>query len=135
MGDWWSLLIVRDALAGVRRFSDFQRNLGVAKNILTQRLRRMVELGIMVSVPGADGGAYRDYELTEKGKGLLIVILALRQWGLDSCFASGEAYTALVDSKTELPLARLEARSQNGEVLTLQDLRMKQANFGDKADG
>src|SRR4051794_8202146 len=86
VGDWWSLLIVRESLAGVRRFGDFQKSLGLAKNILTQRLKRLVELGIMDTVPAADGSAYKEYVLTSKGEGLLTVIVALRQWGGDHCF-------------------------------------------------
>ncbi|SOE87820.1 transcriptional regulator, HxlR family [Burkholderia sp. YR290] len=125
VGDWWSLLIVRDALSGIRRFGDFQKSLGLAKNILTQRLRRLVELGIMETVPAQDGGAYREYVLTSKGEGLLTVIIALRQWGIESCFAPGDARDRLVETKTGRPLARLEVRSQDGRQLTAADLELK----------
>lgn len=130
VGDWWSLLIVRDALAGIRRFSDFQKNLGLAKNILAQRLRRLVELGIMETVPVAEGGAYKEYALTEKGRALLPVIIALRQWGTNTCFAEGEAYDALVEARTGLPLARMDVRSQDGHVLTPADMRLKRVVAG-----
>ena len=70
VGDWWSLLIVRDALDGVRRFNDFHRGLGCAKNILSSRLTKLVEHGVLRTVPAADGSPYREYELTEEGKGL-----------------------------------------------------------------
>jgi DNA-binding HxlR family transcriptional regulator len=125
VGDWWSLLIVRDALGGIRRFSDFQKNLGLAKNILSQRLRRLVELGIMETSPVAEGGAYKEYALTEKGRALLPVIIALRQWGIKTCFAEGEAYDMLVEAKTGLPLAALEVRSQDNRPLTTADIRLK----------
>ncbi|WP_266181380.1 winged helix-turn-helix transcriptional regulator [Dyella humicola] len=125
VGDWWSLLIVRDALSGVRRFGDFQQSLGLARNILTQRLRRLVELGILESVPAADGSAYREYALTPKGEGLLTVIIALRQWGSESCFSPGETMERLVDTKTGKPLARLEVRSQDGRRLKAADLRLR----------
>lgn len=68
IGDWWSLLIVRDAFDGSRRFGEFQRSLGVAKNILSARLRTLVAGGILESVPAPDGGAHNEYELTEKGR-------------------------------------------------------------------
>ncbi|RDK11950.1 winged helix-turn-helix transcriptional regulator [Cupriavidus lacunae] len=124
VGDWWSLLIVRDALSGVRRFGDFQKNLGLAKNILTQRLRRLVELGIMETQSAQAGGAYHEYALTPKGQGLLTVIIALRQWGTESCFSSGEARESLIETKTGLPVARLEVRSQDGRIVTAADLRL-----------
>lgn len=127
VGDWWSLMLVRDALAGIRRFSDFQKNLGLAKNILAQRLRRLVELGIMETVPAADGSAYLEYALTEKGRGLLTVIIALRQWSTEFCFEPGDHYNALVEASTGLPLARFELRAQDGRALTPADLRMKRA--------
>lgn len=68
IGDWWSLLIIRDALDGIRRFSDFQKNLDIAKNMLSARLKALVVQGIMQTVPAADGGAYKEYVLTERGK-------------------------------------------------------------------
>src|SRR5579862_5645290 len=70
IGDWWSLLIVRDALKGTTRFSDFQKTLGVSKNILTRRLRTLVEQGVLELTPATDGSAYQEYRLTEKGRGL-----------------------------------------------------------------
>src|ERR1700722_10444707 len=86
IGDWWSLLIVRDAFLGVRRFGDFQRSLGMAKNILAARLRTLVAHRILETRPASDGSAYQEYRLTEKGRGLYTVIVALRQWGEASCF-------------------------------------------------
>ena len=81
IGEWWSLLIVRDALSGIRRFSDFQKSLGLAKNILSARLKKLVACGIMEQVPASDGSAYQEYALTRKGRDLFPVIVALRQWG------------------------------------------------------
>src|SRR6185369_13899736 len=99
VGDWWSLLIVRDAFDGSRRFGEFQRSLGVAKNILTARLRTLVAGGVLESVPASDGSAYREYVLTPKGKALFPVIVALRQWGEEYFFAPGEAHSRLVDRR------------------------------------
>jgi DNA-binding HxlR family transcriptional regulator len=65
IGEWWSLLIVRDALTGTRRFSDFQKSLGLAKNVLSTRLKKLVACGIMEQVPASDGSAYREYALTQ----------------------------------------------------------------------
>ncbi|MBV8490260.1 MAG: helix-turn-helix transcriptional regulator, partial [Candidatus Eremiobacteraeota bacterium] len=66
VGDWWSLLIVRDAMTGVRRFNEFASRLGLAKNILADRLKKLVAFGVLESVPASDGSAYREYVLTPK---------------------------------------------------------------------
>jgi len=80
IGDWWSLLIIRDALMGIRRFSEFQKHIGLAKNILTVRLRGLVDHGILKTAPASDGSAYQEYVLTPKGRGVFPVLVALRQW-------------------------------------------------------
>ncbi len=69
LGDWWSLLIIRDALVGIRRFNEFQKSIGLAKNILTARLRTLVDRGILKTAPASDGSAYQEYVLTPKGRG------------------------------------------------------------------
>lgn len=117
IGDWWSLLIVRDAFDGSRRFGEFQKSLGLAKNILSARLRNLVSHGIMDTVPAADGGPYQEYELTEKGRGLFLLLAALRQWGEDFFFGPDEAHVLLVDKKSGLPVRRLELRAQDGRIL------------------
>ncbi|MGO4334213.1 winged helix-turn-helix transcriptional regulator [Labrys sp. KB_33_2] len=121
IGDWWSLLIVRDAFDGLRRFGEFQKSLGLAKNILSARLRNLVAHGIMDLAPAGDGGPHHEYVLTEKGRGLFLVLVALRQWGEDFFFEPDEAHVLLVDKKTTLPVRRLELRAQDGRVLGAQD--------------
>ncbi|MFC6644051.1 winged helix-turn-helix transcriptional regulator [Granulicella cerasi] len=86
IGDWWSLLIVRDALRGASRFCEFERSLGIARNILTQRLLKLVEEGIFVIEPAADGSAYKQYRLTDRGAGLKPVIDGLWNWGADNLY-------------------------------------------------
>jgi DNA-binding HxlR family transcriptional regulator len=117
IGDWWSLLIIRDALDGVRRFGAFQKSLGIAKGILASRLRNLGDLGILEIVAAADGSAYQDYILTEKGRGLFLVVVGLRQWGEDNCYAPGEAHSVLVDTKSGQPVGRLELRARDGRTL------------------
>lgn len=121
IGDWWSLLIVRDAFDGSRRFGEFQRGLGVAKNILTARLRTLVAGGVLESVPASDGSAYREYVLTPKGEALFPVIVALRQWGEQNSFAPGEPHSQLVDRREGQPLRALEVRSADGRRLSPED--------------
>jgi DNA-binding HxlR family transcriptional regulator len=86
IGDRWSLLIVRDAFDGVRRFGDFQNGLGVARSVLTQRLKGLVEAGILQVQPASDGTSYQEYVLTAKGEGLFPVVVALRQWAEQHAF-------------------------------------------------
>lgn len=124
IGDWWSLLIVRDALIGARRFSQFQKNLGVAKNILTVRLRTLVAEGILEVQPASDGGAYQDYVPTAKAHGLFPVMVALRQWGEEFAFAPGETFSKLVDRQTGLPLTKLEIRTQDGRAIGQSDTKV-----------
>ena len=117
IGDWWSLLIIRDAFSDARRFGEFQKSLGVAKGILSARLRNLVELGILEIAPASDGSAYQEYVLTEKGRGLFVVIAGLRQWGEEHCYEPGEPHSALIDNETRQPVGRLELRSADGRVL------------------
>lgn len=121
IGDWWSLLIVRDAFDGSRRFGEFQRSLGVAKNILTARLRSLVAGGVLESVPASDGSAYREYLLTPKGKALFPVIVALRQWGEQNFFDPGEPHSQLVDRRQGRGLRPLEVLSADGRRLNCDD--------------
>ena len=128
IGDWWSLLIVRDAFDGVRRFSEFQSGLGIAKGMLAARLRGLVEGGVLTTEPASDGSAYRDYVLTERGRSLYLVIVALRQWGEDHLYRRGERHSLLVETAKSEPVARLELRSTNGRVLRWNDTRVQKLN-------
>lgn len=82
VGERWSLLIVRDALfAGTTRFTDFQRSLGMARNVLAARLERFVEDGLMERRGPEPGAQHHDYVLTDKGRELQPVVIALTRWG------------------------------------------------------
>jgi DNA-binding HxlR family transcriptional regulator len=122
IGDWWSLLIIRDATAGIGRFSEFQRSLGIPKNILSSRLKSMVEQEIMEMIPAADGSAYQEYALTEKGQALLPVLVALGQWGADYLFEPRELGSIPLDAKKKRPLKRLEMVSEDGRLLRPKDV-------------
>jgi DNA-binding HxlR family transcriptional regulator len=125
IGDWWSLLIVRDAFRGMRRFSQFQKSLGVARNILAVRLRGLVADGILEIVPPADGGAYQDYVLTPKGCDLLPVLVALRQWGM-TCFPDGGPWgTELVDRDTGRIVEGVALRGDDGLPVKLESVELR----------
>ena len=81
LGDWWTLLIVRDAFFGARRFGDFESSLGIAKNILSARLQHLVDHGIIERVDVGSEGHRFEYRLTDKGRDLYGVIVTLADWG------------------------------------------------------
>jgi len=81
VGEWWSLLIVRDAFFGVTRFDDFQRSLGISRNVLHQRLERLIDAGVLKRVPYSTRPPRSEYRLTEMGRDLWPVLTAMRQWG------------------------------------------------------
>jgi DNA-binding HxlR family transcriptional regulator len=117
VGDRWSLLLVRDAFDGKRRFSDFQRSLGVARSILSDRLRGLVQAGVFAVQPASDGSAYQEYVLTLRGEQLFALVVALRQWGERHLFAPGEAHSQLVDTRSGQPLAWMQPVAADGQVV------------------
>src|SRR4051812_14781635 len=117
IGDWWSMLIVRDAQAGLRRVGEFQKSLGGAKNILSQRLRHLVAHGVLEVQPASDGSAWQEYVLTPKGQSLFPILVALSQWGQEHCFEPGEHHTRMFDRVHGLPLKPLEVRAADGRPL------------------
>ena len=81
VGEWWSMLILRDVFLGVTRFDDFQERLGISRNILNQRLNHLVEADVLEKVRYSDHPPRYDYRLTDKGRDLWPVLTAMRQWG------------------------------------------------------
>jgi len=124
-GDWWSLLIIRDAFLGTRRFSEFQKSIGLAKNILTVRLRALVDHGILKMVPASDGSAYQEYVLTPMGRGVFPVLVALRQWSEEFGCERGGFSTLLVDRQKGRPVRKLEIRAQDGRLLAGADTELR----------
>jgi DNA-binding HxlR family transcriptional regulator len=125
LGDWWSLLIIRDAFLGLRRFSEFQKNIGLAKNILTVRLRALVEHGILKTVPASDGSAYQEYVLTPKGRGVFPVLVALRQWSEEFSGERDGFATLLVDRDKGRPVKKLELHAADGRLLGDRDIELR----------
>jgi DNA-binding HxlR family transcriptional regulator len=119
LGDWWSLLIIRDAFLGIRRFGEFQKSIGLAKNILTVRLRALVDQGILKTAPASDGSAYQEYVLTPKGRAVFPILVALRQWSEEFSGGPHEFPTVLVDRSKGRPVRKLELRSEDGRLLEL----------------
>ncbi|MFC4115185.1 winged helix-turn-helix transcriptional regulator [Nonomuraea zeae] len=117
IGDRWSLLIIRDAMDGSTTFTEFHQQLGIARNILTDRLRKLVEHGIL-DKGAADDGRRQTYRLTEAGQDLFTAVVALRQWGERHAFAPDEPHSVLVDDQgRELP--ELHPLGQDGTPLSV----------------
>ncbi|HHJ1299900.1 helix-turn-helix domain-containing protein [Pseudomonas sp. P1B16] len=125
LGDRWALMILRDAFDGLRRFSEFQKNLGLAKNILASRLKLLVESGLLQLQPASDGSAYKEYVLTEKGRSVFPLVIALRQWGERFLFEAGEARSALLEQATGQAIAPLQVRTEDGRVLRPEDCQRR----------
>ncbi|WP_383698246.1 winged helix-turn-helix transcriptional regulator [Streptomyces sp. NPDC057494] len=117
LGDRWALLVIRDAFDGITRFGDFQRSLGAARNILSDRLRRLVEAGILQLQPASDGSAYQEYVLTAAGLELFPLLVALRQWGERHRFGAGEAHSQLIELATRRPLPYMPPLDAAGHAL------------------
>ncbi|MEU9204589.1 helix-turn-helix domain-containing protein [Streptomyces sp. NPDC048332] len=96
VGDKWSLLVIRDAMDGARSFTEFQRRTDIARNILSDRLRKLVAHGLLVQRTAASGRR-QEYVLTDVGRDLFPAILTLRQWGERNAFAPDETHSTLVD--------------------------------------
>lgn len=117
--------MIRDAFDGITRFGDFQRSLGAARNILSDRLRRLVEAGILRLQPASDGTAYQEYVLTAAGQELFPLLVALRQWGERNRFEAGEAHSQLIESSTRRPLPYMQPHGRDGQPLQAAATRVR----------
>lgn len=135
MGERWSFMILRASFNGVHHFEEFLSELNIARNILSNRLAKLVEHGILKREPCADDRRKIEYRLTEKGFDLLPAMLALRQWGQKY----GSEVTedpVLVDEVDRLPIGPVSILSHEGRILNHRDLWLvKRENVGKRADG
>lgn len=125
VGDWRTLLVVRQAFLGVRRFADFEASLGIAKNVLTQRLMHLTEHGVMKRVDAGVHGPRYEYELTAMGKDLATVMTALRQWGDRWVFGEGQEPLLVLDRRTGRPLPRVRMLDEQGQPISARDLEVR----------
>jgi DNA-binding HxlR family transcriptional regulator len=89
IGEWWTLLILRDVFLGIRRFDDFVDRLGISRNVLANRLDTLVDAGVLERRPYDEARSRYDYILTDKGRALWPVLVTLRQWGDEWVVGSG----------------------------------------------
>ncbi|HEA52558.1 winged helix-turn-helix transcriptional regulator [Marinobacter antarcticus] len=122
VGDWWSLLIVLHAMHGTRRFVDFHQELGIAKNILCDRLARLVDNEVLKKVEVGEHGSRFEYRLTGKGRDLFPVVIALRQWGDKWNPAPDDAGLNLRDRATGQPIQAVQVHNTKGDPITVRDV-------------
>lgn len=125
VGDRWSLLVIRDAMDGARSFTEFQRRTGIARNILTDRLRKLAAHGLLAQRT-APSGRRQEYVLTDAGRDLFPVILGLRQWGEHHAFAPDEAHSTLVDQHGA-PVPAIALTGADGTVLDADTTHVQKA--------
>lgn len=133
MGERWSFMLLRAAFNGVRHFEDFLEALGIARNILSNRLSRLVEAGVLKREHCADDRRRIEYRLTPKGLDLLPAMLALRQWG-EKWELGAPADPVLCDSRDGQPIAAIGIFSHDGRKLSPEDLTWRDRSELDAAD-
>jgi len=123
-GDWWTPLVLREAFSGRRRFDEFQQALGVSRAILTQRLERLVDEGLLERRCYQEHPPRDEYRLTEKGREFWGVLAAMWRWGDDWQFGERGAPVMLVDRDTGEEVRPLVVDERTGEPLDVRRLRM-----------
>ena len=124
IGDLWSLLILRDAMFGVRTFDVFHDNLGIPKNTLSARLSDLVDNGLLARTPDPDDGRRVIYRLEQAGQELWIVLVALSQWGNKWVYNSKGAPSFVADKKSGKPVSPVEIKDSKGRKLNFRDVTM-----------
>ncbi len=125
IGEGWSILIIREAFLGTRRFEEFQSRLGIARNILTARLKKLCANEILDRVPVKEGAKRHEYILTSKGKDMMPLLVALTQWGDKWVFGQDNEPVIFLDRENGEPISRVQVYSSRGEVLRPRDIMIK----------
>ena len=121
MGERWSFMIMRGAISGLKHFEEFQSQLNIARNILANRLARLVEKGILSREPMSCDRRKVEYRITQKGKELVPVMIALRQWG-EKWECGVPSAPVLCDKRDGQPIQKIQVLGHDGRVLTVDDL-------------
>lgn len=115
-------------MMGARRFKHFEKSLGIAKNTLTNRLNELIDAGILKKVAGSNGSAFDEYVLTEQGRELAPVMIALSQWGDKWVPHAKGSSTEIIDALHGKPLTQIWPRDVNGKALPLDQISMRRAD-------
>ncbi len=126
IGEWWTMLILRDLMVfgGHRRFEQLRDGLGISRNILTERLRGLVDSGIVIKVPIAEGARRQEYRLTEKGWDLMPIMVALSQWGDKWRPDPQNADLRFQDQRNHETIPPVAVMSTDGRLLTAADIEI-----------
>ncbi|MDJ0880816.1 MAG: helix-turn-helix domain-containing protein [Gammaproteobacteria bacterium] len=122
LGEGWSMLIIREAFFGIRRFEEFQRHLGIARNILTSRLKKLCENEILERVPIKEGAKRHEYLLTSKGKELMPLLIALTQWGDKWIYGEGQEPIIFRDRDSGQPISPIRVHAADGRELRPREM-------------
>ena len=122
LGEGWSMLIIREAFFGIRRFEEFQSHLGIARNILTTRLKRLCDTGILERVPIKEGAKRHEYLLTSKGKELLPMLISLTQWGDKWIYGDKKEPIIFLDREEGLPISPIRVHAHDGRELRPREI-------------
>ncbi|HHJ35753.1 MAG TPA: transcriptional regulator [Gammaproteobacteria bacterium] len=123
IGEWWTILILREAFFGTCRFEDFQHHLGIARNILAARLRKLCDNGVLKRVPIKEGAKRHEYKLTSMGRDLYPTLIALTQWG-DRWLHEEGAPVRFIERATGDDIADVAIRTKQGRELDARDLAL-----------
>jgi DNA-binding HxlR family transcriptional regulator len=124
LGERWAILLLREAYYGSTRFDDFQRNLGIAPNILSARLKTLVEHGMLERTAGLAGGTRQVYVLTDKGRDFFPAFVALKAWADRWMTDERGPLTVLLDRQTGNEIVAAHLTREDGTTVTLNDLRI-----------
>jgi DNA-binding HxlR family transcriptional regulator len=124
--DWWTPLVLREAFYGARRFDDFVDRLGIGRNVLTARLKRLVGEGILRTQPYQERPVRNEYRLTDKGRELFGVLAAMIRWGDDWLSGDAGPPAELVDRRTGQVVRPAVVDENTGEVLDPRNLTVRQ---------
>jgi DNA-binding HxlR family transcriptional regulator len=128
LGDWWTPLVLREAFRGVRRFDDLQRSLGIGRNVLTQRLKRLVDEGMLDRVRYQEKPDRYEYVLTEKGRDFYPVLAAMSAWG-DRWLSGDEGPPVIFHHKPcDHDMTAKVVCSECGEEIRVRDVRVRAAD-------
>ena len=146
LGDRWSILLLREAYYGTKRFDEFQYYVGLASNILSARLKKLVDAGIMTRVPLPEHAGRCEYVLTEKGRDFFPTYLALKKWGDDWLAEPAGPQVVFNDRSSGRQIRYPELQTAEGKPLSLEDIEVvagsgavpfnrKRFGLGAEADG
>lgn len=118
VGEWWNILILRDAMRGITKFDDFQTNLGIAASTLTRRLNGMVDSGLLERRLYCEKPPRYEYLITTKGLDFRPVLLTMMQWG-NQYYAEDGPQVMLIDTETGKPVELMLTDKETGHEITL----------------